>query len=177
METEGYGSTYENVAIIGGVITTGVSVGSGSGAASAGGNFHNGAAGRNGAVLLPKSSSTEGVVGLAKKPVPKPRRISLLTTAEMTQGQGTTHVAAPTSPASDTATTTTTTMMKTTTALSKPVADKDAENSPGTSPKPSPENVVTGKSKMEFTFGGVGRIRRWWYVLGIGAHCEHSSLC
>ena len=159
METEGYGSTYENVSIIGGVITTGVSVGGGSGNASTGATFQNGAAsptaGRNGAALLPKSSSMEGVAGLAKKPVPKPRRISLLTTAEMTHGQGTTQIAAPPSPASDSATTTTATA-KTTTALSKPVADKDDENSPGTSPKRSPENVVLGKSTSGFRIWGGG---------------------
>ena len=136
METRGYGSTYENVSIIGGVITTGDSStassrnsASGDAAALSRGS-QNGvgerpdSGGLNSAVpssgklkstvlnsassipavpasagltsampntavpfsAMPKSSSTEGVVGLGKKPVPKPRRTSLLSSAEMTQG-------------------------------------------------------------------------------------------
>ena len=136
METEGYGGAYENVSIVGGVITTGGSVGAG---------VSSGASLQNGAGLLPKSTSTEGVVGLAKKPVPKPRRISLLTTSEMAQAHGSVGViAGSTAPAAAAAEPT----------KSKAVADCKSGDSPEMSPKRSPENAASGESYLpSFSFG------------------------
>ena len=147
METEGYGSTYENVSIIGGVITTGDSSAVSAGNIGVSGAPATSRALQNGAILnsaVPKSSSTEGVVGLAKKPVPKPRRISLLTTAEMTQGQGA-HIASAVSSETNTAAST----ESTTSTASAAASSKILEENFVSALKLSPESAAVGMWKAK----------------------------